>query len=406
MKKFKVGFIGTGGRSVAYAMYYANSKEVEVVALADPNPAHRRAMQQHSKLSKQPIEYDNFRDMLRDIGNTLDGVVITSPNHLHAEHAIPCFELGIPVALEKPLATSMNDCEAILHAERLNGGRSILGFVLRSSPFYTKIFELISSGIIGSICSIQADELPGLGVSSIMNRSFWRRHTVNSGGAMLEKSSHDMDIFNWLTGSRPVSLSSYGNNCIFTSNSLLPDNCSKCSLSEQCKYYCKPVFSNHEDKGEEIIHEFIRQDSVCIYNIDKDIIDTQNVAIKYENGVIVNFMLTFNCVGLQAGRNFHAIGTKGRIWGNLHQAKVLHYDNNNDKLETYECFGDGTGHGGGDKLHAMELLKMMKDSKYKPEQNASSGYLASAMCFAADISMRENRMINFRYGQNEYISFH
>jgi predicted dehydrogenase len=406
MSKFKIAFIGTGGRSVSYAKEYADCEEVEVAALADPNPEHRKAMLQHSKLSNQPAEYDDFRDMLKDMDSKLDGVVITSPNNLHVEHAVPCFELNLPVALEKPLATTMSDCEDILDAERSNDGRSVLGFVLRSTPFYTKIFELISSGAIGRICSIQADELPGIGVSSILNRNFWRRHSASSGGVMLEKSSHDMDLFNWIINSRPVSLNSYGGSRIFNPNSLLPDECSKCLLAEQCQYYCKPTFSEHEDEGEEIIHEFIRQDSVCIYNVDKDIADTQNVAIEYENGAIVNFMLTLNSMGPETGRNFHAIGTRGRIWGNLNQAEVFHYDNLNAKLETYDCTGDGTGHGGGDRIHAMELLKMMKKPEYKPEQNASSGYLASAMCFAADLSMRERKRINFRYKQNGYISFH
>jgi predicted dehydrogenase len=405
MKKYKVGFIGTGGRSVAYAKHYATSPEVEIVAMADPNASHRKAMHRMSELPYQPAEYNDFRDMLKEMGENLDGIVIASPNYLHAEHAVPCFELGLPVALEKPLATTMGDCEAILDAERINNGRSILGFVLRSSPFYTQIFELISSGAIGAICSIQADELPGLGVSSIMNRGFWRRNSANSGGAMLEKSSHDMDLFNWITESRPISLNSYGGNRIFNPNPLLPDDCSECSQKDTCQYYCKPVFSEHENEGEEIMHQFIRHDSACIYNVKKDIVDTQSVAIEYENGALINFMLTFNAMGEQSGRNFHAVGTRGRIWGNLHKAEVYHYDNMSDQLETYDCSGDGTGHGGGDKLHAMELLEMMKNPKYKPEQNASAGYLASAMCFAADLSMREHKRINFRYDQHGFISF-
>ncbi len=406
MKKFKIGFIGTGGRSVAYAKFYAASPEVEVVALADPDANHRKAMQKMSELTSQPAEFDDFRVMLNEFGSVLDGIVIASPNHLHAEHAVECFKLGIPVALEKPLATTMGDCEAILNAERENNGRSVLGFVLRSTPFYSKIFELISSGAIGAICSIQADELPGLGVSSIMNRGFWRRNTATSGGAMLEKSSHDMDLLNWITESRPISLNSYGGNRIFNPSPLLPEICAECSQAKVCQYFQEPVFSEHEDEGEEIMHKFIRHDSRCIYNIKKDIYDTQNVAIEYENGAIVNFMLTFNCMGELSGRNFHAVGTRGRIWGNLHKAQVYHYDNVSDHLEIHDCSGDGTGHGGGDKLHAFELLNMIKDPGYRPGQNATAGYIASAMCFAADLSLREARRINFRYDRHGYITFH
>lgn len=103
-QRLKVAFIGTGGRSVSYAEEYAKTDEVEIVALADPVPAKRKAMLEQSKLSAPAAEYDDWRDILANHPD-LNGVVICSPNHLHAEHAIPFLERGLAVALEKPLAT-------------------------------------------------------------------------------------------------------------------------------------------------------------------------------------------------------------------------------------------------------------------------------------------------------------
>jgi hypothetical protein len=93
--------------------------------------------------------------------------------------------------------------------------------------------------------------------------------------------------------------------------------------------------------------------------------------------------------GDKAGRNFHAVGTRGRIWGNLHDATVFCYDNHSEQLDKFDCSGDGSGHGGGDRLHALELLRMMKEPDYRPEHNAAAGYLSAAMCFGADISAIE-----------------
>lgn len=59
-------------------------------------------------------------------------------------------------------------------------------FILRSASFYTKIHELLARGLIGRIVSLQADELPGVGISSVINRSLWRRYRDKSGGSMLE----------------------------------------------------------------------------------------------------------------------------------------------------------------------------------------------------------------------------
>ncbi len=403
MVKYKIGFIGTGGRSVCYAKTYTSECDnIEIVALADPNAQNRKVMIDKSGITNNPEEYDDWKVMLKNHQN-LNGVVISTPNHLHVEQAVPILEMGLPIAIEKPLATTKSDCERIIDAERANNGRTLVGFVLRSTPFYGKVFELIKSGAIGKVVSIQADELPGWGVSSIMNRSMWRRYQQYSGGAMLEKSCHDMDVLNWLLGSKPLSLNSYGGNLIFNANSLLPEKCDGCSLNKKCQYYKEPVFSKHEDEGEVTLHQFVRDTDFCIYNIDKDIVDTQNVSIQYQSGAIANFMLNFNSSGPKAGRNIHVIGQKGRIWGTMDENTVSCYDNFSNKVQEFDTSGDGSGHGGGDKIHALNLRKMMMDPTFKPDQNAAAGYLSAVMCFAADISMQESRRVNFDYSSSDYI---
>ncbi len=393
---YKVAFIGTGGRSVAWARHYVGTDDIEIAALADPAEGHRKVMVERAGIEDEPAGYDDWRDMLAE-HEDLDGVVISTPNYLHADQAVACLERGLPVALEKPLATTKRDCERIIDAERANDGRTLIGFVLRSSPFYLRIHELLAERAIGRLVSIQADELPGLGVSSVMNRSPWRRYQELSGGAMLEKSCHDLDILNWMMGCRPVSLNSYGGSLIFGANPSLPETCDDCPVEETCLYYKRPQFSEHEDEGEEMLHTFIREDARCIYNIDKDCADVQSVNIEYESGAVANFMLNFNCMGPRSSRNFHAVGTKGRVWGNLHDAEVFHHDNLSGETVRYDASGDGSGHGGGDRIHAMQLHEMMADPDYRPDSDAQAGYLSAVMSFATDISRVEGRRVNFRY---------
>ena len=210
MPPHKVALIGTGGRSVGYVRAYRQRDDVEIIGLADPNPAHRRYASARAGLNKSIAEYDDYNDLLRGQPD-LDGVVICSPDHLHAEHVIA--------------------------AERSNGGRTLIGFVLRSAPFYAKIHELLARGLIGRIVSLQADELPGVDVSSVMNRSPWRRYRDKSGGSMLEKSCHDLDLLNWLMDCHPVSLTSYGNRQVFVTDPELPETCDDCHLQTACPYY-------------------------------------------------------------------------------------------------------------------------------------------------------------------------
>ena len=401
MLPYKIALIGTGGRSLSYATAYRQRDDVHITALADPDSSHRTIMAARAKLNAGYAEYDDWRDMLQDQPD-LDGAVICSPNHLHAEHAVACLERGLPIALEKPLAPTKADCERIIDVEQANNGRTLIGFVLRSAPFYAKIQELITRGLIGRIVSIQADELPGVGVSSVMNRSPWRRYRDKSGGAMLEKSCHDLDLLNWMMDCYPVSLTSYGNRQIFVTDPELPEHCGDCHLQTACPYY-NPTRSAHEDEGEQALHQFIREDDRCIYNINKDILDVQTLNIEYQNGALCTFTHNFHAMGPGAGRNFHAVGTQGRIWGNLHDAKVHLYRNGPGQEEVFDCSGDGTGHGGGDRLHANELITMLNDPTYQPRQNARAGYLSAVMCFAADKSVEEKRRIDFHFGENGFI---
>ncbi len=403
MKKFKVGIIGNGGRSVSYGKAYAKCKDVEVVALVDINPQNTATMARMSGLSGYQA-YTDWQDLCRK-RNELDGVAIVTPNHLHREMAIPFIETGMPVALEKPITTTMADTEAILTAARKHNTRMLIGFVLRSAPFYKKVDELLKSGIIGSPLSMQADELGSYGVSSIICRSPWRRYQATSGGSLMEKSSHDMDLLNWFSGSRPMAVNSFGGTLLFRPNPNFPERCVDCRMTD-CKYHSTPEFSL--SAGDSVLQDFMQHrdaEQVCIYNCGKDVADNQAVQIEYANGVIANFMMSFNCSGERSGRNLHIVGTKGRIFGNVEDNAVGLYTNADAKFTSIKLGPVEAGHSGGDDGHAMELVKMMRDPAYKPDQDDYAGYLSNAICIAADVSRSEGRRVTFRYDADGFVKF-
>lgn len=389
-RKFKVGLIGTGGRCRSYANPYAKCPEMEIVAMADPSEQSRLDTVAQSGIKNKVSHYGDYRELLAK-HNDLDGVVISTPNHLHRETAIPFIERGIPIALEKPIATTIGDAEMILDAARIHNTRILVGFVLRSTPYYRKIHEVLCGGEIGRILNVQADELVDREVSSIINRGGWRRYVRFSGGSMMEKSSHDLDMLNYLIGSHPVSMNCYGGSMFFRPNPNIPDTCDKCTL-KNCQY----AADRHWYLPKEELN-------LCIFNVDKDIADNQSVNIQYANGTIANFMLSFNCFGPRSGRNIHIVGTRGRLWGNIDEKSISVFDNQTEQTRKIEIEGGSGGHNGGDDSHAMELLRMMKEPGYVPQQDAYAGYLSSVMCIAADTSMREGRRLDFRYGAHGYI---
>ena len=403
-KKFKIAIIGCGARSIAYAKNLTASDEIELVACADPDREHLRTMLSYTKIKEEDLRiYPDWKDLCEN-EKDLDGAVIVTPNFLHHLPAAEIIKRGIPLALEKPLTNSMKDSEFLLDVVREHRPQLLIGFVLRSTPFYRKIREVLDSGRIGSVISIQADELVTPGVSSVISRSPWRRHAALSGGTMMEKCSHDMDLINWFAGARPIAVNSFGGSLLFRPNPNLPKKCADCKVKDSCLYFREPPFS--EAAGDSTLQKTLDDSmSQCIFNIDKDVADNQVVSILYSNGVLANFTLAFNCRGKRAGRNIHIIGTRGRVWGNIDENQIGVCDTATGESEIIDIPVTETGHNGGDRKHAMTLLDMMKDPSYRPNQDAYAGYLSNALCIASDISAAEARQIRFQYDANGFIKF-
>lgn len=397
MGKYRVGFIGTGGRSVAYAKHYGAHDDIEIVAIADPLAHNRQVFTRLVPVGDDLEQFDDWQSMYA-ARDDLDAVAICSPNHVHAEQAVPFLERGLPILLEKPIAITPADCDRLLAAERYNDGRAVIGFTLRSTPFYSTIHDLLNTSRIGDVYAIQADELIGWGVSSIVNRSPFKRHRAFYGGLLLSKCCHDIDILNWMVGARVVAAHSFGRRNVFNPNPALPETCDDCGLSDTCKYFKEPTLTASENPDDAVSFQFMRENNRCIYNIDKDIIDTQITSLEYETGVVATFTLALNCVGPRSGRNFHAIGTKGRVFGEFAENQVRVVDNQSETDEVVACGeGDGSGHGGGDRSLALELLSMMQDPAHRPLHSMQAGYESAIACMAADVSRIERRRVEITW---------
>ena len=403
-KKFKIAVIGCGARSIAYAVPLSQSGEIELTACADPEIENLRTMLSYAGVKEKSVRiYSDWRALCEE-EQDLDGAVVATPNHLHRGPAEFLIRQRIPLALEKPLTTTMEASEAILSSASHYNSQLLLGFVLRSTPFYRKVREILDSGRIGSVVSIQADELVTPGITSVISRSPWRRFAAKSGGTMMEKSSHDMDLLNWFAGGRPVAVNSFGGSLLFRPNPGLPQECSNCPLRKKCIYYKEPPFS--KAAGDSTLQKTLHKElDRCIYNIDKDISDNQVVSVLYSNGVLANFTLAFNCRGERGGRNLHIIGSHGRLWGNIDLNQLSVVENSDGKTRQIDIPVVKGGHNGGDAAHALTLLRMMKDPSFHPDQDAYAGYLSNAVCIAADLSAAQSRQIRFRYGANGFITF-
>jgi Predicted dehydrogenases and related proteins len=122
---------------------------------------------------------------------------------------------GKNIFLEKPLATTLEDCLAIRSAQKKSGAQVFFGFCLRYAPHFRRVKQIVTSGDLGDILSFEFNETLFFSHGGYIVGN-WRRLTKNAGPHILEKCSHDMDIANWLLGSRAVRVASFGGRNFFT----------------------------------------------------------------------------------------------------------------------------------------------------------------------------------------------
>ncbi|MFS0714932.1 Gfo/Idh/MocA family oxidoreductase [Microbacterium sp. 2P01SA-2] len=199
---FRIGIIGTGGIASAHiGGYLAFPEECEIVALGDVMPG--KAAQKAAEFGlTAAIGYD---DPLRMIAEAeLDLVSIATPPSTHAALAIAALEAGVNVLVEKPMAPSLEECDAMLAAQERSG--KVLSVVAqnRFRDDLAILKAVVDSGLLGSISSVRVDSAwwRGLSYYDLWWRGTWEKE---GGGSTLNHAIHHIDLLLWLLG-RPTEI--------------------------------------------------------------------------------------------------------------------------------------------------------------------------------------------------------
>ena len=301
----------------------------------------------------------------------VDWVMIFSPNAYHREHIIAAFNAGKHVFSEKPLATTIDDCQAIYEAHQKCGKLFATGFVLRYAPIYRKVKELLDSGTIGQILGIDANEniTPDHG-SYIMKN--WRRHTKYAGPHILEKCCHDLDLINWFTGSVPVKAAGFGGLDFF-----LPKN------KNMLNKYKKADGSYHFEGWDDPHGENNPFES------EKDLMDNLVSVLLYRNGVKVQFQATMS--NAIPERRMYISGTEGNIVVELYSSTLKVRRLGEDAVKVYDFAADG--HGGGDNYIMKELYDCMVNGT-APKCSGDEGLESAVTALAIDRAAQTNQVFD------------
>lgn len=142
-------FAVVGGGQITQTAFIpglAQLEDAQLVALVTGDPRKAEALGQRYGLTC--YRYEEYDALLAS--GTIDAVYIATPNFLHRQHAVPALERGIHVLLEKPMATSAEDCRAIIEAQRRSTAQLMIAYRLHQEPATVEMIERVRRGEIGT----------------------------------------------------------------------------------------------------------------------------------------------------------------------------------------------------------------------------------------------------------------
>lgn len=413
--------VGLGGRHdiYVYAVWERFQQRAVLVGLCDEN-AGRLELDQANIKEKYSVDVPGYpaADFDRMISETSpDCIIVTTMDAAHDYYICRAMELGCDVITEKPMTTDADKCQRILDTQRRTGQQVRVTFNYRYAPPRTQIKELLMSGVIGNVLSVDFHWLLNLTHGADYFRR-WHRNKKNSGGLMVHKATHHFDLVNWWLSTVPEKVYASGHRQFYTPQTAerygltnRSERCHTCPEAEKCRFHIslennanlKAMYLDNED------YDGYCRDR-CVFSEEIDIEDSMNLVVDYQNGAKMTYSL--NAFTPWEGYMVSFNGTRGRIEHKCQESVYINADGNVpgalDKEGTwtrvypnwqpaYEvevATGQG-GHGGADPVMLGYIFAPdeQEEDKYLRAADQRAGAWSILTGVAANHSMATNRSI-------------
>lgn len=191
MKKVKYGVIGLGWFGEKHCEALSGISNVELHAVCTRTESR---LEEVAKRFGVPKRFTDYHEMLAD--PDLEAVSVVTMWDQHRDPAVAALEAGKHVFLEKPMASTVEDCEAVVAAAERASGKFMVGHICRFNPRYAAAKAEIQSGRIGKIVSMYARRnLPCQVGASVLDKI----------GPIIGDGVHDTDLMLWFSGAKVVS---------------------------------------------------------------------------------------------------------------------------------------------------------------------------------------------------------
>ena len=195
----KIGIIGCGKiTEVRHAPEYAENPNCQLVAFFDVVPERAKALAEQYG----GVAYDSIEALL---AADVDAVSVCVANAYHAQASIQALKAGKHVLCEKPMATTPEDCEAMVAAAKAAGKFLMIGQNQRLAKAHVKAREIIESGEMGKVITFETHFAhPGPEGWTGVRDSWFFDKKVASFGVMADLGVHKTDLIHYLTGRKIV----------------------------------------------------------------------------------------------------------------------------------------------------------------------------------------------------------
>ncbi|MCL2703476.1 MAG: Gfo/Idh/MocA family oxidoreductase [Defluviitaleaceae bacterium] len=361
----RIALIGAGERGFVYSQYAHGILGFEIAAVADPIESRRELARERFNIPAS-MSFKEGGELIA-ASPQIDALIIASQDKDHYAHTMAAIEKGWDILLEKPISPDARECLAISEKAKATSSNVTVCHVLRYTPFFTKLKEIVSSRVLGPIVAINHTENIG---NFHMAHSFVRgnwRNSAESSPIIMQKSCHDLDILLWLTGSGAKRISSFGGLSYFKESNApegSADRCLDCAAAEHCRFDVRkayfPVMGSWParvltpDQTAEGLLQAFRDGPYgrCVFKCDNNVCDHQSTAIEFENNVTATF--TLSGMTNRICRAIHIMCEDGEIYGDDGKGEIIITKFRSNNADGYErqiihIGSVSGGHGGGDE---------------------------------------------------------
>lgn len=377
----RVALTGAGGRSANVLSILKEAlPETEFVGYHDPSPSHL------ARLGADIPSFDSVEAMLRDTKPDL--YFVGSPNSFHLDHLRAGLESDVPhIFTEKPVVISIGETMELARLLQQHDGvrRVMVGLVLRYSQHMIDLRKALDENVLGPIASLEANEHIGPYHGSFFMRD-WRRQTALSGGFMLEKCCHDLDLYNMITGSRPTRVASFGGR-----RSFVPEHGQTSKAEQDILSWKKSVWESVDDP----------------FQSDGDIVDFQTAILSYETGASLAFHTNINVP--DEHRRFCVIGAKAMAEGDFVRGylKITQRDGSvfADNDYTGDAYDQRGSHYGADHMMIDDIVAFLQSRSDRLPVSITDALEAGVAALALDEARHSGSVVDLSQTWAEFDQF-